>query len=109
MNSKKFLYFILASIIIFQNLPVEPKKEISNEWTTCAWSISKELFDYIRKILPEGSTIVELGSGWASEQLSKYYTVYSIEHSEKWLDKYNTNYIYAPIKNNWYEYNYTNI
>ena len=67
------------------------------------FSIEKKLFDYIFEILPQGKTILEFGSGWASSQLSKYYTVYSIEHDPKWLNKYETNYIYAPIKNGWYD------
>jgi len=67
------------------------------------WSISKELFDYIRSILAKGKTILELGSGWASSELSKYYTVYSIEHNKYWLNKFNTHYIYAPIKDRWYD------
>lgn len=66
------------------------------------WAISKTLFDFIRLILPEGKTLLELGSGWGSGQFSQYYTVYSIEHSPKWLGKYNTNYIYVPIKGKWY-------
>ena len=65
-------------------------------------SIDKELFDFIRSVLPEGKVLLELGSGWASGQFSQYYTVYSIEHSLQWLGKYNTNYIHAPIKNKWY-------
>lgn len=67
------------------------------------WSISKELFDCIRTLLPVGKTLLELGSGWASEEFSKYYTVYSIEHDQDWVDKYTTNYIYAPITNGWYD------
>lgn len=67
------------------------------------WAIDKELFDYIRTILPEGKTILELGSGWGSGELSKYYTVYSIEHDPAWVGRYNTHYIYAPIKHGWYD------
>ena len=66
------------------------------------WAISKELFDFIRSILPEGKTLLELGSGWGSSQFSEHYTVYSIEHNPRWLGKYNTNYLYVPIKNKWY-------
>ncbi len=68
-----------------------------------SWSIDKELFDFILSVLPEGKTMLELGSGWASQKLSEHYTVYSIEHNEKWVGKYNTHYIYAPIKNGWYD------
>ncbi len=67
------------------------------------WSIDEELFNFIREILPPEKTILELGSGWASGEFSKYYTIYSVEHSQRWLDKYDTNYIYAPIKNQWYD------
>jgi hypothetical protein len=66
-------------------------------------SISKMLFDYIRSIMPERGTLLEMGSGWASGEFSKYYTVFSVEHAEQWLNKYPTNYIYAPIKNGWYD------
>ena len=67
------------------------------------WSIPKALFDYILEVIPKGSTIVELGSGWTSGQLSKYYTVYSLENHPKWLYKYDTNYIAAPIIDRWYD------
>ena len=73
------------------------------QWTNSAWSISQELFNFVRYVLPKGSTMVELGSGWASSQFSKFYTVYSVEHDKRWLNKYNTNYIYAPIVNRWYD------
>ena len=67
------------------------------------WSIDEELFQYILKILPKGKTMVELGSGWASSQLSTYYNVYSIEHDAQWLGRYKTNYIFAPIRDGWYD------
>lgn len=69
------------------------------------WAVSKELFDFIRSVLPAGKTLLELGSGWGSGQFSNYYTVYSVEHDRRWLDKYNTHYIYAPIKGKWYDVN----
>ena len=66
-------------------------------------SIEKELFNFIRAVLPAGKILLELGSGWVSGQLDKYYTLYSIENNEYWLDKYGTNYIYSPLKNGWYD------
>lgn len=66
------------------------------------WSICKQLFDYILETLPEGSTMIELGSGWASGQLSQYYDVWSVEHDKRWIGQYDTNYIYAPLVNKWY-------
>lgn len=67
------------------------------------WSIDKELFDYIRSILSDGKTLLELGSGWTSSKFSEYYEVYSVEHNSFWLGQYNTHYIYAPIINGWYD------
>ncbi|MEX0849103.1 MAG: hypothetical protein WD055_02645 [Candidatus Dependentiae bacterium] len=69
------------------------------------WSIAKELFDHIKELLPKGSTLLEFGSGWASGEFSKHYTVYSVEHDPFFLNQYNTNYIYAPIKDSWYDPN----
>ena len=67
------------------------------------WSISKELFRYIRHLLPDGKTILELGSGWATGELAKYYTLCSIEHNLSWVGKYSSTYIHAPLKQGWYD------
>ncbi len=61
-------------------------------------SITQALFDYIRLILPDGKTILELGSGWATGQLANHYTMYSVEHDEKYLDKYDSTYFHVPLK-----------
>jgi hypothetical protein len=63
------------------------------------YAISEYLFDTIRiELLVGGGTILELGSGRGSYELSKHYKVYSIENDEKWLNKYKgVNYIYAPL------------
>ena len=66
--------------------------------------------DYILDIVEPGETILELESGSVTGELAKFYTVYSIEHARNWMDKYDTNYIYAPIKNygnyRWYNTEY---
>ena len=71
------------------------------------FSISKDLFLYISKVLEQGKTILELGSGFGTGELAKYYKMYSIEHNQEWLHKYNSTYIYAPIKDyktySWYD------
>lgn len=74
----------------------------------------KYFYEYIFDTLPRGSTILELGSGAVTGKLAALYTMYSVEHSKKWLNKYDTTYIYAPIKkypipkfdgqNQWYHY-----
>ena len=62
-----------------------------------------EIHEWVNDNLPNGSTILELGSGKGTARLVENYTVYSIEHSKKWLNRYGSNYIYAPIKNGWYD------
>lgn len=74
------------------------------------WAISKEVFEYILDTLPVGSTILELGSGVGTGELAKYYKMFSIEDNKAWLNKYQSTYIYAPIKNygsyRWYDVEY---
>ena len=62
------------------------------------WAIDLNCYEEIRNLLPENSTILEFGSGSGTAELIKNYTVYSIEHNKDWLNKYDTNYIHAPIK-----------
>ena len=71
------------------------------------WSISKELFDFIRQTIPVGSTILELGSGYGTKALSMWYTMYSIEDDPKFVNLFNSTYCHAPIKQydgyQWYD------
>ncbi len=67
------------------------------------WSISEQLFKYIRKILPEGCTILELGSGQGTAELAQHYHMISVEHDKKFLNLYPSSYIHAPIVNGWYD------
>lgn len=62
-----------------------------------------EIHEWIESNIPKGSTILELGSGKGTARMVENYTVYSIEHSQKWMNKYGSNYIYAPIKDGWYD------
>ena len=63
-----------------------------------------ELIEWIKENIPKGSTILELGSGKGSTQhLCDDYDLYSIEHEKKWLNKFNSTYIYAPIKDGFYD------
>lgn len=67
-------------------------------WDCDKWSFTECCFNYIREILPEGKTILEFGSGCGTKQMSKHYKMYSIENYKEWIDKYDSTYIYAPIK-----------
>lgn len=61
------------------------------------WSIDKKTYNYIRKVVPAGGTILELGSGAITDVLALHYTMYSVEHDKEWVDKYNSTYIHAPL------------
>ena len=62
------------------------------------WTISQTLFDFIKEFLEPGSRIIELGSGWGTGQLAKYFEMFSIEHDSTFLNIHNSNYIHSPIK-----------
>ena len=62
-----------------------------------------EIHEWIEENIPKGSTVLEIGSGKGTRRLVENYEVYSIEHSKKWFDRYGSNYIYAPIKDGWYD------
>lgn len=68
------------------------------------WGIEESLFCQIVARLPKGGTLLELGSGQVSSELSKVFTVYSIEHDKRYLGKYDTNYIYVPTASDWYDW-----
>lgn len=63
------------------------------------WALPEEAFEWILNNIPEGSTILELGSGSGTKELVKFYNVYSVEQDQKWMGyEPKSNYIYAPLK-----------
>ena len=62
------------------------------------WAINESCYEFMVKTLPEGSTVLELGSGIGTMHLAKHFKMYSIENYPEWIDKYDSTYIYAPIK-----------
>lgn len=62
-----------------------------------SWSIAHEVVDYIRSVLPVGSTILEFGSGEGTGLLAEHYNMISIEHDAEYVDKYKSTYIHAPL------------
>jgi hypothetical protein len=66
--------------------------------------IMEELFRYIRETLPDGRTILELGSGDVSTQyLAQHYNMISIEDKPEWLYRHKSRYIHAPLIDGWYD------
>ena len=63
------------------------------------WALPEEAVGWIYKNIPEGSTVLELGSGTGTRELVKRYNVYSVEQNQRWLGLVpESNYIYGPIK-----------
>jgi len=69
------------------------------------FAICLKTFEWIKKKLKENSTILELGSGYGTIELCKYYNVYSVEHNKNFLNLSKSNYIYAPFPKNYSWYN----
>jgi len=64
-------------------------------------SVSEDAVEFIKTILEEGKTIVELGSGPGSTVgLGKIYNLYSVENQPEWYDRFpeSTNYINCRSK-----------
>jgi hypothetical protein len=62
------------------------------------WSIGDALYQFIRKNVHVGGRILELGSGLGTEQLAKHYDMFSVEHDSSYLERFESTYIYAPLK-----------
>ena len=74
-----------------------------NDWGGS--SINHTLFKHIQEILPEGKTILELGSGWGSSKLMERWNLYSIENQKKWHGKFNPQSFLVPTTHQlgWYD------
>ena len=73
-----------------------PKYSLANDWG--GNSISRSLFLYLEENLPEGKTILELGSGWGTDKLAEKWNVWSVEDEAEWAGKYNDQYFEVPLK-----------
>ena len=68
------------------------------------FAISEEMYTWLQDNLPEGSIILEFGSGTGTIELTKRYTVYSVEQSEEFIGVAPlSNYIHAPLVGGWYD------
>ena len=71
-------------------------------------SINQNCVEYIKKILPKGSTILELGSGEGTTWLSDAgYNMYSVENQSEWFDRFPNHTTYINCRSKMYDNNYT--
>lgn len=71
--------------------------------TAGKWAISSNLLKMMVDILPTRSKVLELGSGYGTSELAKHFFMTSIEHNSRWVGIYDSNYIHAPIEDDWYK------
>lgn len=62
-------------------------------------SISQTHIDALQKRLKQG-TLLEFGSGYGTNELAKYYTVFSLEHNKMWKTPYS---VVVPIRDGFYD------
>eukprot|EP00732_Lithocolla_globosa_P000032 Lithocolla_globosa_v1_NODE_5_length_12010_cov_23.451945.p6 type:complete len:244 gc:universal NODE_5_length_12010_cov_23.451945:10912-11643(+) len=63
------------------------------------FSVDNIVFEEISKLIPNGATMVEFGSGEGTKTLADRYNVYSVEHDAKWVGFVKkSHYIHAPIR-----------
>jgi predicted O-methyltransferase YrrM len=68
--------------------------------------ITEECFNWIITNIAPGSPVLEFGAGLVSTaKLSEIYKLTSIEHNEKYIGTFSSNYIHAPLSpiDGWYE------
>jgi hypothetical protein len=66
-------------------------------------AISIDLYGWIVDNLPQGRVILELGSGDGTIFLCKRWKVYSVENNPRWLYHAPSEYIFAELKDGWYD------
>lgn len=83
-------------------LPDNIKKQI--EVVYGDWNMNTSVLEYFYQSISKDKKILELGSGAATQVLCHMgFSITSIEEDEEWLNKADSNYIHAPIKNGWYD------
>lgn len=60
-------------------------------------SISSQVFEWIETHIPFESVILEIGSGYSTKILSENYKLISVEQNMEFVDRYDSEYIYAPL------------
>jgi len=60
-------------------------------------SINAEHVEIIRSIVPDGSKLLELGSGDGTKYLAEHFRMTSVEDDPAFLNKHDSTYVHAPI------------
>jgi hypothetical protein len=69
-------------------------------------SLKDEFFHEFRRLIPDGSTVLEFGSGKGTEYLIELgYDMFSVEENEHFCNLYHDQYIHAPVVDGWYDTN----
>ncbi|MBI1858595.1 MAG: glycosyltransferase family 2 protein [Candidatus Melainabacteria bacterium] len=98
--------FIDTATLIKQEQNIKVNYSLSHPFNFSDFThmnLSPKIILWIYQNFKKGSVILELGSGKSTRELSKAFKLYSVEHNKKYLNLYNSDYIYAPIKNGWYD------
>lgn len=66
-------------------------------------AISGNFVELINDTLPKDSTILEFGSGRGTQKLAETFNMLSIEEDSDWIGRYDSEYVHAEIKDDWYD------
>lgn len=72
------------------------------------FAISSALLNYMRRVLPAGSTVLELGSGVGSNALARHFKMVCVEEWDEWVNRFDSlRYVHAPLdrRTAWYDLN----
>ncbi len=79
--------------------------DVQDDNFNAGYAAPDSMFEWLNDNLPQGSKILEFGSGTGTIELTKTFEVTSIEDNEQWMDLApDSTYIYAPLVNDWYDW-----
>jgi hypothetical protein len=79
---------------------------MSNIYLGDSFNLNQNAFQYFCKKIHKNSLVLELGSGNSTKFLTENYIVHTIEHDEKWMNKYKKAiYHMVPISDKGFGYN----
>jgi len=67
------------------------------------WAMPPQAHAFLFNHLPEGATVIELGSGAGSKALAEKFELVSVEHDVDYIAGHKHRVIYAPLVDGWYD------